>query len=103
MTDHPIPNLNVLAVRASRKMISDGHISICAINECLKTLGTCSQHAQSYQILNTLHCVKFSDMDPQLRAALPKLLQDVFHGTFSEDDFKDKQEVPKSFFQRLKA
>jgi len=82
--------LEMLAVRtAIRKMVGEGRISICTIDQCIKQLGIVSLSGlasmRAYRILHTLHCVKFAEMEPELRNAIPTLLREVFNGSTAED------------------
>ncbi|WP_454752197.1 hypothetical protein [Cupriavidus necator] len=64
---------------ALRKMFAQGHFSICTIDTCLKLLGI-PQGGKSYQLLHTLHCVSYADMDRDLAQAIPGLIADLFQG-----------------------
>lgn len=64
---------------AMRNMLNGGHISICTIRECLQLAGI-TPRGRAYDLLNTLHCVKFKDMPAELAVQLPRLLHEVFNG-----------------------
>ncbi|EYS89550.1 hypothetical protein CF68_33295 [Cupriavidus sp. SK-4] len=64
---------------ALRKMFAQGHFSICTIDTCLQLLGI-AQGGKAYQLLRTLHCVNFADMDRDLAQAVPGLITEVFQG-----------------------
>lgn len=62
------------AVASLRHMISKGYFSICTIDKILKASGAIPDR-RAYNILNMLHCVDFSDMEPDVRDELPELLR----------------------------
>lgn len=64
---------------AMRNMLNGGHISICTIRECLQLAGI-TPKGRSYDLLSTLHCVKFKDMPAELADQMPRLLHEVFNG-----------------------
>ncbi|WP_316150488.1 hypothetical protein [Cupriavidus sp. BIC8F] len=64
---------------ALRKMFAQGYFSICTIDSCLKLLGI-PQGGKTYQLLHTLHCVHFADMDRDLAQAVPGMLAELFQG-----------------------
>lgn len=64
------------AVTAMNKMLKDKHFSICTVTDVAKLLGIHCRK-ESYDILNTLHCVNYSDMSPQMRKAIPALIADA--------------------------
>ena len=97
------------AMAALNKMMKQGHFSICAIDSVGKVLGV-SVQCESYSILNALHCVDFSDMQPELRNAIPELINKCIGGgliyQFSSVqskiiDVSPREEAPKTFTQRL--
>lgn len=72
MTDNQLAYLSVLT--SLNKMMAGGHFSICTLDEAVKTLGAMPDGA-AMRILRPLHCVNWIDMDPELRAAVPKLIE----------------------------
>lgn len=69
--------IQMMAAKAAlQKMIKDGHISICTIDQILKMTGGIPDR-RDYEILHTLHCVSFKDMQPELLRGLPVILQRV--------------------------
>lgn len=62
------------AITALNKMLSDGYFSICTIDTIAKMLAV-TPPSQPYSILHTLHCVKYADMPPEIKAALPDLIR----------------------------
>lgn len=70
--------LERLAAKAAmEKMIRRGWVNICAIRECIQILKL-PNYGRALDILATLHCVNFKDMEPELRAEIPNLLAEVF-------------------------
>jgi len=67
------------AETALRKMLKDGHFSICTVDNILKMTNVVP-NARAYQILRLLHCVNFSDMPPEVQREMPDLLRDVLGG-----------------------
>lgn len=73
-------DIQTMAARAAlKKMTNDGYISICTINDILK-MAKRVPPAEEYEILHTIHCVSFSQMEPELIRGLPLLLQRVLGG-----------------------
>lgn len=73
--------LQILAAEtALRKMVKQGHFSICTVDEILKMTGGVPD-ARTYQVLRLLHCVNYSEMPDELREKLPELLKAVFSGS----------------------
>lgn len=69
--------IQVMAVKAAvNKMMRDGYISICTIDNILKMTNGIPNR-KDYELLHTLHCVNFMDMDPELLRGLPVILQRV--------------------------
>ena len=76
MNDQQLTHLSVLT--ALNKMMSGGHFDICTVDMAAKALGTIPDGA-AYKILRPLHCVHWQDMPPELRAAVPKLIERCLH------------------------
>lgn len=69
--------IQILAAKAALKdMTQSGHFSICTIDNILKMSGGVPASAD-YQVLRTLHCISFGDMDPMLLRGLPLLIKRV--------------------------
>lgn len=69
--------IQVMAVKAAvNKMMRDGYISICTIDNILKMTNGIPNR-KDYELLHMLHCVNFMDMDPELLRGLPVILQRV--------------------------
>ena len=69
--------IQVMAVKAAvNKMMQDGYISICTVDNILKITGGIPNR-KDYELLHMLHCVHFMDMDPELLRGLPVILQRV--------------------------
>lgn len=62
------------AMTALNNMMQKDSFSICTIDNVGKVLGV-NPKGESYDILYTLHCVNFSKMQPELRDAIPDLIQ----------------------------
>jgi hypothetical protein len=98
------------AIAALNKMMKQGHFSICTIDSVGKALGV-SVQCESYSILSTLHCVDFLDMPPELRSAIPELINKCISGgliyQFSSVqsktiDVSPAEEAAPSFAHRLR-
>lgn len=69
-------NLQELAAMAAlNKMFKDGHFSICTIRS-IAEMTKVSLGGRAYDILHTLHCVDYGNMQPELREALPGLVRE---------------------------
>lgn len=64
------------ALTALNNMMEKGHFDICCVREVGKLLGVNPEAHPSHAILRPLHCVDFAKMPPQLRDAIPGLVQD---------------------------
>lgn len=70
-------DIETLAARAAlKKMAQNGWMDICTIDNILKMSGGVP-NGQDYQVLRTLHCVNFRDMQPELLRGLPLLIKRV--------------------------
>lgn len=68
-----------MAARAAiAKMIRDGYVCICTINKILKMSGGIPDR-RDYEILHTLHCVHFNEMEPELLRGLPVIITRVLN------------------------
>lgn len=75
-----LPEVTKMVIATSmRAMFKNGGVSICDIDQCLKLAGIIPM-GQAYQLLRTLHCVKFEDMPRELAEKIPELLKEVFSG-----------------------
>lgn len=69
-----LANVHLLAAQAAlNKMFSQGYFSICTIDAILKMTYTIPDKT-CYDILHTIHCVNYNDMDELLRRGLPQLI-----------------------------
>lgn len=67
----------LLAAKAAlKKLFDQGHFSITTINEVAAALGLPKPSGRSYLILRSLHCVDYSDMEPELRKQLVPMIAD---------------------------
>ncbi len=70
-------DIEIMAAKAAvKKMMRDGYVSICTIDKILEMSGGIPD-SKDYNILRALHCVHFSDMEPELRRGLPVLISRV--------------------------
>jgi hypothetical protein len=84
--------LEIEAARAAvNKMLSQGHFSICTIDQILRMTGGVPPKRE-YEILRTLHCVDYKDMSQRLRIELPRLIQLVLE---SQPIHLELQEPPR--------
>jgi hypothetical protein len=58
---------------ALRKLFSDKHFSICAVDRICEVLG-CSRGGDAYRQLHALHCVDYADMPRELAERIPALV-----------------------------
>lgn len=72
MNDTQLAQLSVLT--ALNQMMRGRHFDICTVDAAAKTLGA-QPDGRAYQILRTVHCVQWGDMPPELRDAVPKLIE----------------------------
>ncbi len=70
----------IAAETALKKMLRQGHFSICTIDEIVKMTGSVPD-GRAYQILRLMHCVDFKDMPPEIHEQMPELLRAVLSGT----------------------
>jgi hypothetical protein len=63
-----------IAKTALKKMESDGHFSICTIDNILK-MSRGVPNSEAYTQLRVLHCVNFKDMPMEVLQALPSLIR----------------------------
>jgi hypothetical protein len=78
------PQIETAIKLALKKMFSDSHFSICTIDSCLKLIGIVPDK-DIYQIMQTVHCVQYKEMDNDFRQWL--IEQSIFMC------FKDKVEI----------
>lgn len=64
------------ALTALNNMMGKGHFDICCVRDVGALLGVDPKAHPSFAILQTLHCVDYAKMPPQLRDAIPGLVQD---------------------------
>lgn len=72
MTDQQISHLSALT--ALNRMLIGSYFDICTIDKIVKLLAT-APDGRAYRILHTLHCVHWCDMPPELRDAVPRLIE----------------------------
>lgn len=85
--------IQILAARAAlKKMSQDGHLSICTIDNILKMSGGIPND-KDYQVLRTLHCVSFREMQPELLRGLPLLIKRVLESDGVEFCFEPTERM----------
>lgn len=76
-----------MAIRAAlAKMIRDGYLNICTIDNILKMTGGIPDR-RDYDILHALHCVHFREMESELLRGLPVIVQRVINAPGIEFNF----------------
>jgi len=98
--------IRYVAKAALQKMYTQGHFSICTIDNLIKLTNSVPDPL-SYQLLHALHCVDYKNMDKLVRDELPKLIARClnFDGfdeeVFIKVDTDAVPEKPRSFIQRF--
>lgn len=64
------------AQTAMKNMLNKDYFDICVIDKILK-MSNGKPSSEDYNILHTLHCVRYGDMPPELLRWLPVLIQRV--------------------------
>ncbi|EIL99109.1 hypothetical protein [Rhodanobacter thiooxydans] len=68
-----------VAITALNKMMSQGHFSICTIDQIAKMLDI-TPDPEAYAVLRPLHCIDYATMPRDLYARLPDLIQAALSG-----------------------
>ena len=69
-----LADVHLLAAQAALdKMFNQGYFSICTLDSILKMTGQVADK-MCYDILHTIHCVHYNEMDETLRRGLPMLI-----------------------------
>ena len=85
--ERSVDEIQKMAARAALdKMLMDGYLCICTIDNILKMTGGIP-NAKDYEILHLLHCVRFSNMQPELLRGLPVIIQRVLNSEGLEVTF----------------
>lgn len=58
------------------------HFSICVIDKLAKNLGVNCESHPDYKVLNTLHCVHYTEMSAEMKAELPNKVMNVLSAKF---------------------
>jgi hypothetical protein len=66
----------VAAETALKKLVQGSHFSICTLDAIIKMMDV-KPDREAYSILQTLHCVDYNQMRPELLQALPDLIVTV--------------------------
>lgn len=61
--------------QAVQKLFEERHFSVCDLDKVIKLVGA-RQGGEAYKLLSALHCVDYAKMDPELRARIPKLVNE---------------------------
>lgn len=78
---------------ALNKLFKDNSFSICTIDNLLKLTNTIPD-PEVYKILHVLHCANYSDMSPEFRKELFRMVLDMFKGNGFE--FEDIEKIYES-------
>lgn len=74
-----------IALTAVHKMLKSSFFDICTVDKVCKLIGANAGGA-AYNMLSTLHCVHYSDMPSDVKAALPDLMREVFSQVKLDDE-----------------
>lgn len=82
-------DLQRMAVEVSvKQMVMKNRIDICAIRKILEMTGGIPPK-EDMQVLELLHCVDFSDLQPELLRGLPLILQRVLGAEGLQFEFQE--------------
>lgn len=74
-----LPQTRQLVVRQGLKTLFEGSFfDICKVREICEVLHV-DRDTEAYRLLQTLHCVKYTKMLPELRNALPQLVKEALN------------------------
>ena len=72
-----LPETKQLVVQAAiEHLFTERHFSICALDKLIDLTGA-QRDSDAYRLLQPLHCVTWSRMDPALRAQVPLLVREA--------------------------
>lgn len=72
-----LPQTRRLVVeQALNRLLNERHFSICTLDSIADVLGT-SRNTEAYRLLRALHCIDYAAMSPQMREALPQLINEA--------------------------
>ncbi len=72
-----LPETKQLVVQAAiSRLFTERFFDICALRELVELTGA-QRSSEAYRLLNTLHCVKWENMDPALRDKVPLLVREA--------------------------
>lgn len=66
----------LVAQQAIHRLFTKGWFDICKLDEIIKLTGA-QRDSEAYRLLRPLHCVEWSDMDPELRDRVPLLVREA--------------------------
>ena len=91
MTDDLNDLRKLAAMTSLNKLMKQRHFDICTVRDVGDLLGIPVRNTEEYKILQTLHCVDYSEMPPQLRDAIPSMVKKILElpaiYRFNESDF----------------
>jgi hypothetical protein len=64
-----------IALTALNEMMSGNHFNICTIDRVGSMLGV-NPKGDAYSMLSPLHCIDWAKMPPEVREAVPSLIQE---------------------------
>lgn len=65
----------MVVLTATKKLFTERYFSISKLREIAKILGA-PEKGKPWQLLQPLHCVDYDDMQPELREAIPHLVNE---------------------------
>ncbi len=72
-----LPQTRRLVVEQSLNcLLNERHFSICRLNDIADVLGA-NRNTDAFRLLRTLHCMDYTAMTPQMREALPQLINEA--------------------------
>lgn len=71
-----LPETRTLFVQeALNQLFTKSHFDICLLREILEIVG--KPRGPAYALLSTMHCVNYSAMRPEVREAIPRLINEL--------------------------
>ncbi len=78
---------------ATQNLFSKDFFDICKLHEIAKVVGASKNSGHAWDLLQALHCVHYKTMPPDLRNAIPQLVNECL--TAGRDDVIDVQAALK--------
>lgn len=66
----------LVAQQAISRLFTERHFSVCTLDEIIKLTGA-QRDSEARRLLGALHCINWSDMDPELRKRVPLLVREA--------------------------